>query len=100
MNFLCQCCIGQQVIVNIEIFLCPKSDLENILYDFIRRKSTQNARSHKRKIAFEDTMKEWKSGLGHDFDEKLFGVIVSGRIDRQFAKNVNLACKEGEEKKI
>ena len=70
------------------------------MYDFIRRKSTQNARSHKRKIAFEDTMKEWKSGLGHDFDEKLFGVIVSGRIDRQFAKNVNLACKEGEEKKF
>ena len=67
--------------------LCPKSDLENILYETIRRRSTQNARSFKRRIAFEETMKEWQSGLGQDFDEKLFGVIVSGRIERRFAKN-------------
>ena len=68
-------------------FLCPKSDLENILYDTIRLRSTQNARCYKRRIAFEETMKEWKSGLGQDFDEKLFGVIVSGRIVRRFANN-------------
>ena len=57
------------------------------MYDVIRRRSTQNVRNNKRKTAFEETMKEWKSGLGEDFDEKLFGVIVSGRIERRFAKN-------------
>ena len=41
----------------------------------------------KRKVAFEETMKEWQSGFGQDVDENLFGVIVSGRIERRFAKN-------------